>query len=177
MYIWIAVNVDEQVREIRNKAESYINERELSSPTFTLPFHISLKISFYIQDDKFKNVVSDLRGYFKSLKPFTILTKGIEQSGTIVWITMQDNTDLTCIHKNLDDMLYEKHGIEQHQFDKSFLFHTSVCIMNNEDQTRLAFDATKDINVPKALKAESFIISCSESGKAGTFKVIEEIVV
>ena len=46
MYIWVAIDVNEQVGELREKAENYVSTHGLSSPTLTLPFHISLKISF-----------------------------------------------------------------------------------------------------------------------------------
>ena len=43
MYIWIAIDVDDQVRELRSDAEKYVKEHLLTSSTLTLPFHISLK--------------------------------------------------------------------------------------------------------------------------------------
>lgn len=42
MYIWVAIDVNEQVREIREKAENYIKEQGLSSSTFTLPFQVAV---------------------------------------------------------------------------------------------------------------------------------------
>lgn len=175
MYIWVAIDVNEQVREIREKAENYINKQGLSSTTFTMPFHISLKISFQIPNDKFEEVVSDIRDFYKSLKPFQIMVKGVEQAGPIVWITMQDSIELADIHKALDEMLFEKYGVIQHDFDKDFLFHTSVIVIHNEEQIGKAFDAIRDINIPEILRAERFIIGSSTEGRAGTYSVIEEI--
>ncbi len=175
MYIWVAIDVNEQVIKLREVAENYINERGLSSTTFTLPFHISLKISFQIPDDKFEDAVSDIRDFYKSLKPFQITVKGIEQSGTIVWITMQDSVELADIHKNLDEMLFEKYGVIQHDFDKDFKFHTSVLMINNEEQIAKAFETIKDTNIPETLRAERFVIGSSAEGLAGTYSVIEEI--
>ena len=68
MYIWVAIDVNEQVSKLRKVAENYMNEQGLSSTTFSLPFHISLKISFQIPDDKFEDAVSDIRDFYKSLK-------------------------------------------------------------------------------------------------------------
>lgn len=175
MYIWVAIDVNEQVIKLREVAENYIKEHGLSSTTFTLPFHISLKISFQISDDKFEDVVSDIRDFYKSLKPFQITVKEIENAGQIIWITMQDNNELADIHKKLDEMLFEKYGVIQHDYDKDFRFHTSVLMLNNEEQIAKAFDAIKDTNLPKILRAERFIIGSSKLGQAGTYSVIEEI--
>lgn len=168
MYLWVAIDVNEQVKEIRENAENYIKEQGLTSTTFTLPFHISLKISFQVPNDKFKEAVSDIRNFYKSLKPFKIMVKGIEQAGSILWITMQDSTEL-------DDMLYEKYGVLQHDFDKDFRFHTSVLMLNTEEHIRKAFNAMKDTNIPEILRAERFIIGSSVEGGAGNYSVIEKI--
>ena len=175
MYIWVAIDVNEQVSELREVAENYIKERGLSSTTFTLPFHISLKISFQIPDDKFEDAVSDIRDFYKSLKPFEIKTKGIERAGSIVWITMQESDELADIHKKLDEMLLEKYGVVQHNFDKDFQFHTSVIAQDNEVDILKAYDAIKDTEIPKILRAERFIIGSSVVGTAGTYSVLEEI--
>lgn len=175
MYLWVAIDVDEQVRELRETAESYVREHGLSSPTLTLPFHISLKIAFRIPDDKFREIVHDIREFCKSLKPFSIMVRGIEQAGPIVWVTMQDSVELAYIHEKLDEMLLKKYGVVQHEFDKAFLFHTSVLIMNDEEQIHQAFHAMRDTNVPEVLKTERFIIGSSVEGQAGTYSVNEEI--
>ncbi len=175
MYLWVAIDVNEQVSELRENAENYIKEQELSSTTFSLPFHISLKISFQIPNDKFEDAVSDICDFYKSLKPFQIIVKGIEQAGSIVWITMQDSSELADIHKKLDEMLFEKYGVIQHDFDKDFKFHTSVLTLYNEEQIAKAFNAIKDTHVPEILRAERFIIGSSVEGRAGTYNVIKEI--
>ncbi len=175
MYIWVAIDVNEQVIKLREVAENYIKEHGLSSTTFSLPFHISLKISFQVPDDKIEEVVSDICDFYKSLKPFQIKIKGIEKSGQIVWITMQDSYELADIHKKLDEMLLEKYGVAQHGFDKDFIFHTSVLMLNNEEEIARAYDAIKGTNIPKTLRAERFIIGSSNLGLAGTYSVVEEI--
>ena len=175
MYIWVAIDVNEQVSKLRKVAENYMNEQGLSSTTFTLPFHISLKISFQIPNDKFEDVVSDIREFYKSLKPFEIKTKGIERAGSIVWVAMQDDDELVDIHKKLDEIMFKKYGVVQHDFDKAFQFHTSVLALNNEVDTLKAYDAIKDNDIPKTLRAESFIIGSSVEGIAGTYSVIEEV--
>lgn len=175
MYIWIALDVNEQVLNIRQRAENYVNKHKLNSPTFTLPFHISLKIAFKISNEIKQMLVSDICDFCKLIKPFTIPVKAIEQNGNIIWLTMQDCKELTILHDKLDQLLLEKYGVTQHEFDKSFIFHTSIIILNNETQTCNAFNQIKNTAIPTTLKANKIIIGSSESGKAGTYCVNQEI--
>ena len=176
MYIWVAIDVNEQTRELRENAEAYAESHGLSSPTLTLPFHISLKISCQIPKEKWQEVVDDIRDLCKSLKPFTIPVKKVEKTDTIIWLTMQDSAELTYIHNKLDELLLEKYGIAQHEFDKAFIFHTSILILQNQEQVCHAFEAIRGTNIPNVLKAEKVIIGSSEDGKAGTYSVNEEII-
>ena len=175
MYIWVAIDVDEQVKEIREYAENYVKIHRLSSPTLTLPFHISLKISFWVPDNLCQNVMNDIRDFCKSIKPFAITVNETEVSGSIIWLTIEYCAELTNIHQELDKLLLDKYGIEQHPFDKDFIFHTSILIMNNEENIRSAFDEIKDINIPRVLDARQIIIGLSKSGQAGTYNVKEKI--
>jgi 2'-5' RNA ligase len=175
MYIWIAIDVNEQVRELREFAENYVNKHGLTSPALTLPFHISLKISFQIPNDKRQEIICDIRDFCRTLKPFTIPVGGLEKNDTIIWLTMQECDDLNLIHDDLDELLLKKYGVVQHTFDKSFIFHTSVLIMNNEERLCNAYEAINGTPIPNELKAEKIIIGSSMNGQAGTYTVNEEI--
>ena len=175
MYIWVAIDVNEQVCELREITEHYVKDLGLYSPTLTLPFHISLKISFNIPDDRINEVVRDIVELCKSLNPFSISVKEIEQNGSIVWITMQKSNELEYIHNKLDEMLLKKHGVVQHIFDKAFIFHTSLLMMDDEKQAHQAFDKIKSISIPKTLVAKKIIIGSSIEGKPGTYSVNKEV--
>ena len=175
MYIWVAIDVNGQMPELREIAEHYVKGLVMSSPTLTLPFHISLKISFNIPNDRINEVVGDIIELCRSLTRFSISVKEIEQNGSIVWITMQENDELSYIHNKLDEMLLKKHGVVQHIFDKAFIYHTSLLIMDDENQARQAFDTLKNISIPKTLIANKIIIGSSIDGAPGTYSVNEEI--
>lgn len=175
MYLWIAIDVNEQLRALRENAESYIKNHRLASPTLTLPFHISLKISFQVSDDILQEVIRDICVLCKSIEPFTIPVRGIEKTNTIIWLTMEENACLTAIHSQLDELLFKKYGISQHKFDKSFIFHTSILIMNNQEHIYAAFEAIKDIKIPNVLNAKKLVIGSSIDGQPGTYSVNEEI--
>lgn len=175
MYLWVAIDVNDRFLELRESAASYIKKHKLTSPTLTLPFHISLKISFQIADNLWQKVMYDIRDLCKSIKPFTIPVKKIETSGPILWLTMEDSAELTYIHDKLDELLLDKYGVPQHIFDKNFIFHTSILIINNEEHIRSAFDEIKSINIPNIINAKKIIIGSSKDGQAGTYTVNEEI--
>ena len=175
MYIWVAVDVDEQVMGLREYAEGYVKEHGLSSPTLSLPFHISLKISFEIPDEKRVEVKRDIRDLFKSQEPFTIPVGAVEKNASILWLTIGDSPELASIHKRLNELMLEKYGVAEHEFDKDFIFHTSILILSEEHLCR-AKDAVKSVNIPSELVARKVIIGSSTSGKAGSFSVDEEIV-
>ena len=176
MYIWVAIDVDEQVSELREYAEGYVRGHGLSSPTLTLPFHISLKISFEIPDEKRVEVTRDIRDLFKSQEPFTIPVGAVEKNASILWLTIGDSPELASIHKRLDGLMLEKYGVAEHEFDKDFIFHASILILNSEEHLCRAKDAIKSVNIPSELVARKVIIGSSESGRAGTYIVDEEIV-
>lgn len=175
MYIWVAIDVSEQVTALREKAEKYIRDHGAASPTLTLPFHISLKISFQISEDVYCDVVRDIRDLCGTLQPFEIPVGSIERNGSIIWLTMKDCAELERIHASLDKLLLEKHGVAQHEFDKEFIFHTSILIMDDEELLCGALDALADADVPSVLRAEKIIIGSSADGKAGTYCVDSEI--
>ena len=176
MYIWVAIDVDEQVMELREYAECYVKEHGLSSPTLSLPFHISLKISFEIPDEKRVEVTRDIRDLFKSQEPFTIPVGAVEKNASILWLTIGDSPELASIHNRLDELMLKEYGVTRHEFDKAFIFHTSVLILNSEEQICRAQDAIKAVNIPSTLVAKKIIIGSSESGRAGTYIVDEELV-
>lgn len=177
MYIWVAIDVDEQVLNLRKSAEEYAKSRGLTSSTLSLPFHISLKISFQIPDDMYSKVLCNIRDFFKLVKPFTIPVNKVEMNGSIIWLIMKDVVELNYIHNALDSFLLEKYGIEQHEFDKNFIFHTSILIIDDEVELNNALKIIKNIDIPCMLEAKKIIIGSSLNGKPGTYSVNEEIII
>ena len=175
MYIWFAIDINNQVLNLRKGAEKYANANQLVSPTFTLPFHISLKISCEIADELYQSIVNDVRDLYKDLGPLEIEVKKLEQCGNIIWLTMQDNFKLRSFHNLLDLLFLDKYDIEQHEFDKNFIFHTSVLILDNEKHLQSAFNEIRKLELPTTLIGDKIIIGSSLTGEAGTYTVNEEI--
>ena len=52
MYIWLGINVSDQLREVEAKAREVEDRIGFANSNFTLPPHVSLKISFPVQDEE-----------------------------------------------------------------------------------------------------------------------------
>ena len=60
MFIWVGIDVDSQLKEIKECTQTVENELRFKYSNFKLPLHISLKISFEVTDDMFENVIEDI---------------------------------------------------------------------------------------------------------------------
>lgn len=173
MHIWLAINLDDQLREIRARAEKIEQSIAPQNSAFTLPMHVSLKISFYVPGEDYAAVKSAILEYFKMVSPFDIETDGVEKENSIVWLRMKENKSLNRIHCDLDRLMAERFGIAPHPFDLGFKFHSTLFIDTDEEKSNSAYLALKDLAIPKILHANSLIIGSSETGKMGTYKVTD----
>ena len=46
MFVWVGINVEDQLRETRMAVDGVFEKIDISNVTCQLPLHISLKISF-----------------------------------------------------------------------------------------------------------------------------------
>ncbi|MBE6698974.1 MAG: hypothetical protein E7584_01865 [Ruminococcaceae bacterium] len=175
MYVWTAIDVDDQLEEIKGKAQDIEKNLNFENSTFSLPFHISLKISFAVDDGAYPCVIQTLLDYYKTLKPFSVDVSGVEIEGTIVWIRIKENATLCRIHKELNQILMAKHNIIPHKFDLDFKFHSTLFLDSDKEKIATAYDRIKDIKIPLSLCAKKLIIGASKSGDVGTYSVTHSI--
>lgn len=175
MYLWLAINLDEQLSDVRVKAEKIEQSIAPQNSAFTLPMHVSLKISFFLPDEDYDAAHVAISEYFKTIAPFDIETDGIERENSIVWIRMKKNESLNRIHCDLDNLMAEKFGVVQHPFDMDFKFHTTLFIDADLDKVNAAYQALNSLSIPSNLRAKTFIIGSSETGEIGTYKARENI--
>ena len=174
MYIWVAADVDGQLGTIREKIEKICSNGNMANSALTLPLHISLKISCEIEDALFLGAVDKISEYFSTLSPFTIRTGKAEINGNILWIKIADSDKLCRIHEDLDNLFESGYGIARHPFDREFIFHTTL-FYGEGAGSGIVGEAIKNERLPEVLLIDKFIIGCSESGKAGEYRVIKEI--
>ena len=175
MYIWLGINVDGQLSDLRGRAEEIEKGLGVKNSCYTLPMHISLKISFPVSDELFDSIVNDVAGIYSSHQPFDVEVDGIENESVIVWIRMKENEKLNAIHDELNELLLRKYGVPLHEYDTDYKFHTTLFMDSDTDKMHAAYDAIKNEPVPKILRADRFIIGTSPSGALGTYSVYKEI--
>lgn len=174
MYLWVAVDLEDQLQELRQELDRV--ERLICSndPALTLPLHTSLKISFEV-DDKYANEVrNDLREYLSNLKSFRIAPERVESMGNLTWIRMKESSELCGIHSALDLLIERKFGVPQHVFDRDFIFHATLFAATAPARFEKILCLPR---LPEYVTARSFIIGSSRSGAAGTYSVDEIITI
>ena len=176
MYIWLGINVDDQLRDVRKRAYEINESLRFANFCYTLPFHISLKMSFEVEDSLFDKILADVESYYSQIEPFKIDIKGIENESVIVWVRMCENKRLNKIHDDLNALLLDKYGVGLHEYDTDYKFHTTLFMDGDTSKIDAAFDMVKDSPLPQSITANRFIIGRSPSGKLGTYSVYKEIV-
>ena len=177
MYIWIGINVDEQISIIKDKAYAIEKSLKLMNSNFSLPLHISLKISFEVEDSVYLNVIQRITEYYQTLNSFEVEVKGIEKYEGIIWIRMLHNERINKIHDDLNEILMSKFNVGLHEYDLDYIFHTTLFMDNNTEKINKAYDLIRDEVLPSKLVATKFVIGVSESGKLGTYSIYKTIIV
>lgn len=175
MYIWLGADVDSQLGEIKELTKRTDNALGLVHSTLTLPFHISLKISFCVDDRIVDEVVDSLLEIYETITPFQVKTKKIEHRGKLVWIRIKKSAKLDSIHNRLDSVLKEKHGVELHDLDRHYLFHTTLFMCENKEQSGAAYEAVRKASLPKKLRIDRLLIGTSPDGAVGSYQVIKTV--
>ena len=137
--LWVGIGVDEQLQSIRNRIAELEKELGISNSNLTLPFHISLKMSFAVDRDKASEVINAIEAYYRTLKPFQISVYGIEYHETIAWIRMTENETLDRIHDDLNELLFDRFGIGLHEYDRDYLFHTTLFMDEDAEKVRRGY--------------------------------------
>ena len=175
MYIWVGINVEEQLKEVRSAVDGVFEKIDISNVTCQLPLHISLKISFEIENSLFENVLNDIIAVYNEQEPFEIKVKGIEKHENIEWIRMYSNEKIEALATSLNMMLRDKYGISLHKYDLDFIFHTTLFMDDNVEKINAAHRLLGDVALPQSLIANTFVIGTSETGKNGTYRVYRTV--
>lgn len=175
MYIWTAIDVHDQLSHLTAEVSEAERSLGMEQSALTLPFHVSLKISFSVDNAIAPAVTDSILTYYRTIKPFPIEVEGIEREGSIVWIRMKETDTLRRIHGDLDRILADTYGVSPHVFDGDFKFHTTLFLELREDVLTEALARVADAPLPSTLVAERFIIGASESGGVGTYRVTHRL--
>ncbi|MBR6526239.1 MAG: hypothetical protein IKT57_09720 [Clostridia bacterium] len=175
MYLWTAADVSFSLAALRKEAQRHNHSLALSKTAFSLPQHISLKISCSVDDAHFVHACQDIVSLLSSQSPFEVQPGTISRHRNILWLTIQENNTLSSLHHQLDELLLRKYKVPQHPFDTCFQFHSTLFMDDNEIKLDQMLSLLSDFPLPPSLYIQDYLIGCSESGKPGTYRVIRQI--
>jgi 2'-5' RNA ligase len=172
MFLWCAIDLDEQMKAIKEEVRRVSEELGVNNIALLLPFHVSLRISFEIPDEREEEVKAAMKEYFSTLRRFRFEPLCMERSSNVVWIRMKDNPKLSRIHEGLCSMLQERFSVPLAEFDKVFIFHSTLAWTEDEEDAQRIFQRLGDIRIPSSFKAKNFVVGRAFTGKPGDFKVV-----
>ena len=174
MYIWIGCKLPEDFeQELRACCILHNEQIGLDMAAFSLPQHISLKISFETQQPE--SILGDLAAFLQGQESFSVHMQNPEQAGKILWLPVAENPDLKRLHRQLDQRLEEKFGIVQHPFDKAFLFHSTLFMDDDPPKIAKMRQLLEKDPMERELAVDTFLLGLSETGKPGTYRVVRQI--
>jgi 2'-5' RNA ligase len=174
MFVWIGCKLPQNFeQEIRSRCLERNQGIGLDTAAFSLPQHISLKISFETRQPE--AVLEDLAVWLGEQAPFTVHVGNPEQAGKILWLPIAENPDLKRLHQQLDQRLEEKFGIVQHPFDKAFLFHSTLFMDEDPEKIAKMRQLLEKDPMEQELQVDTFLLGLSETGKPGSYRVVRQI--
>lgn len=174
MYIWTAIDLEDQLCDLRSAAERASDKASAFNPALSLPFHISLKISCNIPDESVDRAVDIITEYFSGIRHFKIKPIEIQREGGIVWIRHEESNELADVHRWLVRLFEKGFGVPPHEFDLDFAYHTTL-FYGDEVDAEKAYDMLKNTPLPESLVCRSYLIGSSRSGKAGEYRVDKRV--
>lgn len=174
MYIWVGCKLPEAFeQEIRSCCLERNKNIGLDTVAFSLPQHVSLKISF--QSQRYQEIIEDLAAYLAVQKPFSLQIRRAEQQGNILWMPVAENEQLRRLHTELDTRMESRFGIGQHEFDKCFLFHSTLFMDPDMEKITRMHGALAEYPIERELRVDTFLLGLSETGKPGECRIVRQI--
>jgi len=174
MYLWMAADLGNTLEAAREKALAENRRIGLSEAAFTLPAHVSLKISFPADDKIWQDIAREAEAIFRACPAFDIRVKGLERRGDCLWIAMEENEMLKGLHEKMT-ALAEGAGISPHPFDRAFLYHSTLFLSPEEEKMVNMERALQGMFLPEIIPVRGFLIGGSETGRPGEYRVFKRI--
>ena len=174
MYLWVGCKLPENFEKTLRAHCLALNEKiGLDTAPFSLPQHISLKISFDA-GAQCRRITQWLETELKRESRFYVNLLPPEQMASILWLPVADTPRLTALHEKLDRELEHRFGIPQHPFDREFRFHSTLFM--DEDTEKLSQMAAllSPLTFPDPLPIDTFLIGLSTDGKTD-FQILREV--
>ena len=161
MHVWVGCDINPKFTEYREKVKEFNKDLNLSEYALNFPQHISLKITFEMEEEIAKHCIKDMIELLKTAKPFVAKVEKLELTdGGIIWLRMEENEQFKALHDELDQIAIS-YAVKQHQFDKNFIFHSTVIMDENREKLETMFERLKDVPYPEELKVNTFLVGHS----------------
>ncbi|MCR5760685.1 MAG: 2'-5' RNA ligase family protein [Sphaerochaetaceae bacterium] len=157
---------------LKDEVRKVSEELGVENIALLLPFHVSLRISFEVPDQMEEAVKAAMKEYFSTLRRFRFEPLCMERQANVVWVRMKDNPKLAKIHDGLCQMLMERFGVPLAEFDKCFIFHSTLAWTQDEKDAERIFQRLAGAKIPQVFKAKNFVVGRAFTGKPGDFKVV-----
>ena len=174
MLMFLGIDCKDVLNPLKEKCLEYNKDLNINLDFFNLPSHISLKISFEI-DNNYEEIKEEIKKYFLSIKPFYIKLKTIEKRENIIWIKCAPSLKLLKLHKDLDKLLENKFNIIKTDLDKHFIFHSTIFVDKDNAKLDKMYALIKKIKIDKKLLVDTFLIGSSTQGILSTYKIDEVV--
>ena len=179
IYVWIALLFSEDFQNyIRENAKPIGIANNLDFVAFTLPQHVSLKISFPCRESDFLSISEELEKYFSSVDPFIIEFEEIELvkgNNNIIWINIKENNYLRKMHNDINAKLLDDYNIGLSGYDgEEFRFHSTLFTDDKSvsyESYEKAFNSLRDLPCDRRQIIDKACIGFSKSGKMGEYEV------
>lgn len=175
MYVWIGIDVDSQLVSVKKQAQNIERKIGFDHSNFTLPLHISLKISFQVEQNVYGEVVDTILQYYKGIAPFEIEVGGFENENTIAWIRYRESEMLNRIHDDLNRILLERYGVALHPYDLDYKFHTTLFMDRDAEKIALAYREIENAKLPKRIFVRTLLLGASQTGALGSYRVTHRV--
>ena len=171
VYFWTALYIEDNLEEVRDMAITIGEQTGVKCPVNFLPLHVSLKISFKIDDSKKDKCLKLLRDYLSTVGPFSIEVRGYEHYPGVVWIRMEENERLAEIHSHLDELVSREFGVKPDVLDLKFIYHCTL-FFDEDSKLDRAMELISKIPLPGKVHARDFLIGASDDGLPGTYSIL-----
>ena len=160
MFVWVGCDINPKFYEFREKVKELNADIQASESAFSFPQHISLKITFEMEEEIAKHCIKDIIELLKNTKPFVAKMQQIEHQDGIIWIRVEEHEHFKALHDELDQIAIS-YAVKQHEFDKNFIFHSTVIMDENNEKLSSLYEKIKDIPYPEELKINTFLVGHS----------------
>lgn len=175
MYIWVGCALPQEFETaLRARCLELNHNIGLDTSGFSLPQHISLKISFHADEQQTDGILDFLTALLQGKEKFYVNLSGIENTGSILWLRFAENAHLQVLHQILDTQLLQHFGIPLHTFDKAFLFHSTLFMGDPEGLARM-HRLLAEFPLPRSLPVDTILLGTSPTGEGGSYRVVRQI--